>query len=146
MEQEKYMFNDSIGYLTGTIHWKLHKRLIARFNESGLNVTPKQWGTLVTIFNGGEMYQSQLAECQKKDRAGIKRLVDHLENKGLVTREPSAHDTRANIVKLTDEGSTVVEKLNDIAKTSIKDALTGFSDTEETILKVLLNKLLDNLE
>lgn len=140
------MLHDSLGYLTGTIHWKFHKRLVARFNDSGLNVTPDQWGILVTIFNDGEMYQSQLAECQKKDRAGIKRLVDHLHNKGLVTREPSAHDTRANIVKLTDEGKRVVEVLNDIAKISIKEGLKGFSESEITILKMLLNKLLDNLE
>lgn len=144
--QDKYIFNDSIGYLTTTISRKLQQKLLAGFNDTGLNVTPDQWRVLVTIFNEGEMYQSQLAESQKKDRAGIKRLVDHLESKELVIRRPSGGDARTNIVSLTEEGVRVVKILNDQSYKTLGKALDCFDKSEVVVLRMFLNKLLDNVK
>lgn len=144
--QDKYNFNNSIGYLTTTISRKLQQRLLASFNATGLNVTPDQWRVLVCIFNEGEMYQSQLAESQKKDRAGIKRLVDHLEKKGLATRKPSADDARTNIVALTEEGVEVVKTLNNASYETLGQALDCFDESEVVVLRMFLNKLLENIK
>jgi len=146
MKYEKYILNDSLGYLTGVAHWKLHKKLISRFNMSGYDVTPDQWLVLISLLNDGEMYQSQLAICHQKDRAGIKRLVDHLVNKGLVHRSSFGADTRKNIINLTDKGNEIVQILNGLAKESLGEALRGFSESEIMLLKRLLNDLIKNAD
>lgn len=144
--QDKYKFNDSIGYLTTTISRKLQQKLLASFNATGLDVTPDQWRILVLIYNEGEMYQSQLAASQKKDRAGVKRLVDHLERKNLVVRKPSGDDARTNIVALTEEGLHVVKTLNNESYKTLGEALNCFDESEVVVLRMFLNKLLDNIK
>lgn len=143
---DKYKFNDSVGYLTTTVSRKLQQRLLASFTSTGLNVTPDQWRVLVVIFNEGEMYQSQLAASQKKDRAGVKRLVDHLESKGLVLRKPSGNDARTNIVALTEEGLRVVQILNNESYKTLGEALSCFDESEVVVLRSYLNKLLENIK
>lgn len=145
MDNEKYILRDSLGYLIGVSHWKLYKKMASKFSKADYDVTPDQWRVLVSLLNDGEMYQSQLALHHKKDRAGIKRLVDHLERKGLVGRMPSDDDTRMNIIKLTKEGNETVHHLNLLAKESIAESFNDFSESEVIMLKRLLTKLIDHI-
>jgi MarR family transcriptional regulator, organic hydroperoxide resistance regulator len=146
MDSGKYILRESLGYLTGVSHWKLHKRLVAKFNKSGINVTPEQWTILISLLNEGDLYQSQLALSHKKDRAGIKRLVDQLVIKGFVSRSSSGSDARTNLIKLTGEGKKTVHVLNSLAKESLAEVLAGFTESEITLLKRLLTNLIDNID
>ena len=69
MGKNKFIQEESLGYLLDVAHRKLHRKLIDTFNGSGYNVTPDQWEILVSLHNDGEQYQSQIALSQKKDRA-----------------------------------------------------------------------------
>ncbi|MCK0132608.1 MarR family transcriptional regulator [Flavobacteriaceae bacterium F08102] len=142
---KKYVFTDSVGYLTTTISRILQQKLQARFNNTGLNTTPEQWRLLVVIANEGEMNQSQLAELQHKDRAAIKRLIDHLEKKNLVTRK-SGIDARSYTISLTQKGREVVRVFTKASKETVKEALSCFTEAEAKTLNQLLNKLLQNIE
>lgn len=141
---EKYEFTDSVGYLTTTISRILKQKLQARFNKTGLNITPEQWRLLVLIANEGEMNQSRLADLQHKDRAAIKRLIDHLESKKLVTRK-IGHDSRAYDISLTQEGEKVVQMFTQASKGTLNEALSCFTNDERQTLNQLLNKLLNNI-
>ena len=141
---KKYVFTDSVGYLTTTISRILQQKLQARFKKTGHNTTPEQWRLLVLISNEGEMNQSRLAELQHKDRAAIKRLIDHLEVKKLVIRK-SGQDSRSYIITLTQEGKEVVQIFNKASKETVKEALSCFTETESKELNLLLNKLLNNI-
>jgi DNA-binding MarR family transcriptional regulator len=145
MNHNKQLLNESLGYLTGVSHWKLRQKMTVKFQESGMDVTPDQWKVMISLVHKEEMYQSQLANCHKKDRAGIKRLVDHLENKGLVKRNPSEKDSRTIIVTLTEKGQETVLALNGLAKQSMEEALEGFTESEVVLLKRLLTQLIENL-
>lgn len=141
---KKYVFTDSVGYLTTTISRILQQKLLARFQQTGLNTTPEQWRLLVLISNEGEMNQSRLAELQHKDRAAIKRLLDHLEAQQLVIRK-SGQDSRANLIALTEKGQKVVAIFNKASKETVSEALNCFTKAEAKTLNQLLNKLLDNI-
>jgi DNA-binding MarR family transcriptional regulator len=145
MNHNKQLLNESLGYLTGVSHWKLRQKMTVKFQESGMDVTPDQWKVMISLVHKEEMYQSQLANCHKKDRAGIKRLVDHLENKGLVKRNPSEKDSRTIIVTLTEKGQETVLALNGLVKQSMEEALEGFTESEVVLLKRLLTQLIENL-
>lgn len=141
---EKYVFTDSVGYLTTTISRILQQKLQAKFKTTGLNTTPEQWRLLVLLANEGEMNQSRIAELQHKDRAAIKRLIDHLEAQQLVRRK-TGHDARAYTISLTREGEQAVHIFTKASKETINEALSCFTAEERTTLIQLLNKLLNNL-
>ena len=142
---KKYVFTDSVGYLTTTISRILQQKLQARFKDTGANTTPEQWRLLVVISNEGEMNQSQLAELQHKDRAAIKRLIDHLEKKNLVTRK-SGKDSRSHTIALTQEGKKMVQVFTKASKETVNEALSCFTEEEAKNLNQLLNKLLNNIK
>ncbi len=146
MKENKFIQEESLGYLINVAHRKLHKKLIDAFNSTGYGVTPVQWEILVSLHTDGEQYQSQMALSLKKDRASIKRLVDHLLNKGLINRTASDNDERTNVISLTDEGITVVENLNAIATQILDEVKSCFTEAEIVLLKRLLNLLIENLK
>ncbi|TVZ10604.1 DNA-binding MarR family transcriptional regulator [Cellulophaga sp. RHA_52] len=141
---KKYVFRDSVGYLTTTISRILQQKLQARFKNTGLNATPEQWRLLVVLSNEGEMNQSQLAELQHKDRAAIKRLIDHLEAKDLVIRK-SGKDSRSYTISLTKNGKKVVKVFTEASKETVTEAQSCLTAEEAKTLNLLLNKLLDNI-
>ena len=89
--------------------------------------------------------QSQLAELQHKDRAAIKRLIDHLEKKSLVIRK-SGKDSRSHTIALTQEGSKMVQVFTKASKETVDEALSCFTEEEAKSLNLLLNKLLNNIK
>lgn len=146
MNNQKYKLEESIGHLVAVTHRRMHKRLSSNFAQTAHDITPDQWSILISLLNRGELYQSQLATHHNKDRSGIKRIVDGLVSKGMVAKRSSDDDTRTNIVSLTERGSEIVEQLIPITLRSLDEALVGFSDTDETTLKRLLNKIIRNLD
>lgn len=142
---EKYILSDSLGHLLRVAHWKLHQKLIGKFEKTGINITPDQWNVLVSLANEGDAYQSQLATWLHRDRAGIKRLVDHLVTKGLVTRKTSDTDTRTNIISLTEQGKGAVLVLNGLARETLVEAQAGFDEQNLLLLKQLLRDLIGHL-
>lgn len=142
---KKYIFTDSVGYLTTTISRILKQKLQGRFNTLDLNTTPEQWRLLVLISNEGEMNQSQIAKLQHKDRAATKRMLDNLENKQLVIRK-SGVDARSNTIALTKDGEHVVQAFKEASKKTVTEATSCFTETEAKTLNQLLNKLLNHIE
>jgi DNA-binding MarR family transcriptional regulator len=51
------------------------------------------------------------SELLGTDHAGMTRLVDRLEGKGLVARQPHPQDRRSIVVGLTDAGLEVVRRM-----------------------------------
>lgn len=146
MEDKEYKLEESVGHLVAVTHRRMHKRLSSNFAKTDYAITPDQWSVLISLLNRGELYQSQLATHHNKDRSGIKRIVDGLVLKGMVAKRSSEGDTRTNIVSLTDKGSEIVEQLTPVTLGSLDEALVGFSDTEEELLKRLLNRIISNLD
>ncbi|MEZ4595963.1 MAG: MarR family winged helix-turn-helix transcriptional regulator [Chloroflexota bacterium] len=79
-----------------------------RFEAFGL--TSQQAGALVHIFTG-ETSPRRLADLLGTDTAGMTRLIDRLEAKGLVERHADPRDRRALVVALTDQGSATIPSI-----------------------------------
>lgn len=141
--KNKIRHDENILFLLSMAHWKLHKLLNKRFKESNIPVTPDQWLIMLNLSNEGPMFQSALAKKQFKDRAAIKRLIDQLENKELVSRERTTEDLRKKKVSLTQNGKELLEKLNQISAKTFKKASRDFTETELNALKRLIRRIED---
>ncbi len=108
-----------------------------RVKEMGL--TRSQWWVLTHLFRNDGITQSALAEVLEVERPTLGRLLDRLEAKGWVRREPDPQDRRAKRVFLTDEVEPAMRRMRDVAAEVRSDALSGLSDAEqEEFVDILL--------
>src|SRR5512144_1777169 len=75
-----------------------------------LGLTSQQAGLLVHVFTG-QSSPRRLADLLGTDTAGVTRLVDRLQAKGLIERGADPTDRRAVAVHLTAAGRELVPEL-----------------------------------
>jgi DNA-binding MarR family transcriptional regulator len=88
---------------------------------------------------------SQLAETLGTDTAGMTRLLDRLETKGLIRRRRHDEDRRAVLIELTDEGRGLLPRLPPVFGQVTKQLFAGISDSDLERLTALCEQMLTNL-
>lgn len=71
----------------------------------------------------------------------ITRLVDRLEERGLVAREPSSEDRRRVNCRLTAEGKVLVDSLDEPVDRRDQELMARLTQKELTTLRALLGKV-----
>jgi len=107
--------------------------------DAGL--TPTQFGVLETLFHLGRLQPSQLAQKHLKSRNNLTVVIDKLEAEGLVVRERCPSDRRAQWVKLTDAGRTLIENVLPKHVAAVEKDVSVLSCEEQKLLNDLLRKL-----
>jgi MarR family 2-MHQ and catechol resistance regulon transcriptional repressor len=88
----------------------------------------------------GGMQLHDLGELLLVSRANITGLIDHLEEKGCVTRVIDAQDRRARLARITKRGEALLDDFMPLHYRNIKSMLQGLSEAEKTTLLFLLKK------
>jgi DNA-binding MarR family transcriptional regulator len=79
------------------------------------------------------------------DTGSMTRMLDRLEDKGLILRERSTEDRRVINLRLTESGVGLRSQITERACKMMTPRLEGFSEEEYVLLKSLLRRLLDNV-
>lgn len=106
----------------------------------GEDLTPSQYYILSLLWEEDEREFHQLASACCCARSTITGIVDTLEKKGLVTREPNPHDRRSILVKLTERGRTLKDSAPNLGKV-LNGCCTGITPEDLRQLSQLLKKL-----
>jgi DNA-binding MarR family transcriptional regulator len=77
----------------------------------GEDMTVAEWAVLTMIDSHPEIDQSRLAEVASIDKTNSGRLVDQLEAKGLVERNPDESDRRVWLLRCTPLGHKTRKRL-----------------------------------
>lgn len=85
--------------------------------------------------------QQQAAERLGVDRTTMVGLLDGLEDKGLVARQPDPADRRRNVVALTAAGRKALKKAKAASDEAERALLADLSPTEAKQLRDLLSRL-----
>jgi len=117
------------------------------FQPLGLN--DGDYGVLAPLRRAGEPYEltpTELARHRMMTSGGMTAALDRLERKGFIDRLPNPADRRGSIVRLTDEGRTIInEAMSQHVQT--EERLTAVLDRDERRqLSALLRKLLGAIE
>ncbi|MEU7897747.1 MarR family transcriptional regulator [Nonomuraea sp. NPDC049152] len=83
----------------------------------------------------------RMADLFQCDPSNVTGIVDRLERRGLVSREPSATDRRVKNVTLTAEGEGVVEELKGVLGFA-GEPLAALTEAERAQLRDLLLRML----
>lgn len=108
------------------------------------NITLDQLLTLNLIKEDPESSQKELAQILFKDYASLTRIIELLVKKGYLSRSINETDRRKFILKLTEKGYAIVDKLTPIIIENRKIALENISDTDLKNLKATLKKITEN--
>lgn len=88
---------------------------------------------------------SHLADALGTDAAGITRLVDRLEVKGIIARGDSPTDRRAVVVKVTPSGDHLTPELRAAFQRAHERLLDGMGAAEVEQFRALVARLRENL-
>ncbi len=108
------------------------------------DMSAAQMIVLSTLATGEADSASGLCKGISYDPGAMTRMIDRLEQKGLVRRRPHPEDRRTMNLELTAEGQQLYPKLAAVKDAVLKRFLAGFSDAEVATLDRLLNRMLAN--
>jgi DNA-binding MarR family transcriptional regulator len=87
---------------------------------------------------------AQVAPVLGTDTAGLTRLADHLEARGLLRRLRNPDDRRSILLEPTPAGVAIIPELRRIFRETVRDLMGGFSAPESAELLALLERLAAN--
>ena len=140
MEQEH--FTDTIFYqieLTAKYCKLLGQQVFEQY-QTGISV--EEFAVLDTVLCNGELCQRDLAKLILKDRANTGKLLDTLENKGLVTRKLTTKNNRpVKIIELTKAGREKIKNAVDKIRPHYAQVKEKIANSDLAKVKDLLKDL-----
>src|SRR3954471_12582962 len=137
---DSFHLQDSIGYLVKRTQRLMHDRIEAVFASQG--ITFQQWVVLMPLRDGLATTTAGLCKELRHDSGAMTRLIDQLEERGLIGRRRQQADRRVVDLELKPAGRRMVESLIPLAVDTLNAALAGFTKAEVQQLKGLLHKLI----
>lgn len=134
---------ETLGFLVSDVSRLMRRRFDERARSSG--ATGPQWRTLKILERHEGINQGQLAELLEVEPITCCRMIDRLEEAGLVERRRDPADRRAWRIHLTDKARPVLTELHDIAREMIEASLHGLDAREREELIASLNAIRSNL-
>lgn len=132
----------NVGYLMGRARASLLSALDARLERFGLS--GMQFAVLKHLAEGSARTAAELCRFMQYDTGAMTRILDRLEERGLVSRERSRADRRAVVLKLAPAGRTQLPRLASVANGVLEAHLAGFSAAEVEALKSYLGRMIEN--
>lgn len=134
---------ENLGFLISDV-----SRLMRRhFDQQARQVaaTRAQWRALSVLKRHQGINQGGLAEILEVEPITACRMIDRLEESGLVERRRDPADRRIWRIYLTDAAWPVIDQLRALADTMIDAALDGISESDREQLVDILSRIHGNL-
>lgn len=135
---------DLIGSLIPDVARLLRLEIDRRVKAHGL--TQVKWLALGVIEQDPGMTQRQLAQRLEIGVAATGRLIDRLQARGLVRREPAPNDRRAFRLALTRKAEAILAELDGAADSLRDELLDGLSSRQVAVVREGLSRLKANLQ
>lgn len=119
----------------------LMRSVYAKVVGDPLNLRTVEFTTLMLLLKNDDVTPSQLVRTLAMSPPNLTQLLDRLAERGLVARERSPHDRRAQLVKLTRTGRALAKKAHEQSLEMEKATLQHLSDAERAMLFELLQRV-----
>jgi len=132
----------AVGPLIGRVRTVLLTALDRELQPYGLAGT--QFAVLKNIADQTADTAADLCRILHYDTGSMTRIVDRLEEKGLISRERSRDDRRVVSLRVTTAGRALLPRLRDTAARIVEGMLEGFSAGEVEELQRYLGRMIEN--
>jgi len=143
---QPFRLEDSPGFLIARCARELKTLLREELLAAGFDVTPEQWGVLARLWEAQGRTQRELADCTCKDVATITRMLDVMEQKGLIRRERDPADRRVCRLFLTEAGAAAEGSLVPVVRGVIHEVFQCLPAEQLEALRRALETLYEYLQ
>src|SRR5580658_1108987 len=134
--------NLTVGHLMGRARASLLASLDAQFEPYGLS--GMQFAVLKHLAEGAASSAADLCRYMHYDTGAMTRILDRLEQKGLVRRERGRADRRVVFLRVPPQGRAQLQRLMAVCGGVLEAHLAGFSQAEIDALKDYLGRMIAN--
>lgn len=139
----EYDFEASVGYYVYMAGQAMEKAMTEELQTLG--ITYRQWQVLAWIAHDGALSQADLACRLKVEAPTIVGILDRMERDGWIVREPDPNDRRRKIIRATPRVQPYWERMVACARTVRARMIAGMNDDEIARVRLLIERMLDNL-
>jgi DNA-binding MarR family transcriptional regulator len=147
-EAETYEPRKSVGHLLHRVRMEIlsamDRELAADAQLAALEVTAAQFIIIATLSMGTVKSASDLCKGISYDAGAMTRMIDRLEEKGLLRRSRCPDDRRLVNLELTDQGNAALPRMREASVKVLNRFLKGFTKPEARQLEGFLQRMLDN--
>jgi DNA-binding MarR family transcriptional regulator len=134
---------DNLGTMVADVSHLMRRAFDERARSSGLS--RPQWRVMTMLRRHEGINQGGLAELVEVEPITLCRMVDRLQEAGLVERRADPADRRAWRLHLTDKARALLEEMRPMAFSLFDDAMTGLDPAERSDLFRMLERIRTNL-
>ncbi|MER5531813.1 MarR family winged helix-turn-helix transcriptional regulator [Streptomyces sp. NPDC002677] len=129
----------ALGLLLRRAHWHAAAVMGEALRPFGIEL--RHFAVLIVLVNRGPTVQRDLAAATGSDKAGIMRVVDDLERKGLAVRNAVPGDRRVREVEITPQGLELFDAAHVAAEPLAERLAAELGSGEAEQLRDLLTRL-----
>lgn len=111
---------------------------------AAFDISAPQFIVLFSVANNEADSASKLCKSISYDPGAMTRMIDRLEQKGLIRRLQNPDDRRATNLELTDAGRALQPRLLAAKERVQAQFLRGFDAKDVQLLQGFLNRMIDN--
>ncbi|MBD8493768.1 transcriptional regulator SlyA [Pseudomonas syringae] len=138
---DQHRFGMQLAQLTRGWRAELDRRL------ASLGLSQARWLVLLHLARFDDApTQRELAQSVGVEGPTLARLLDSLENQGLVHRQAVLEDRRAKKILLSDSATPLIAQIEAISNTLRAELLTGIDENELQVCMNVHARILANLE
>lgn len=138
--------DNALGFWIHRVYQASRNEMFRRFREVGEDVTPEQWAVLIRLWERDRRPQSELSDATFRDRPTMSRILDGMEERGLLERHVDPDDSRVRIVRLTRKGKALQPKLVPVAQDIVERMVHGIDERALSTTRETLRRMFANLE
>ncbi|MGH8140812.1 MAG: MarR family winged helix-turn-helix transcriptional regulator [Steroidobacteraceae bacterium] len=147
-DSQTYQPRKGVGHLLNRVRTEIlaavDRELAADEQLGPLEVSSAQFIILATLGLGVTNSASGLCKGISYDAGAMTRMIDRLEDKGLLRRSRCPDDRRQVNLELTDAGMAAFPRMREISMNVLNRFLRGFTRIEVRQLEEFLARMLEN--
>lgn len=117
-----------------------------RSDRDPRNITPAQFHALTAIREHGTVKLMTIADLLSVRGPTATRVIDALEQKGLLIKDRDPQDRRIFWLRLTSTGGKLLDQSKDQHLRELEEMVGRLSASEQETLTVLVNKMVSHIE
>jgi MarR family transcriptional regulator, organic hydroperoxide resistance regulator len=136
---------NAIGFWIHRVYQASRNEMFRAFREHGEEITPEQWAVLIRLWERDGRTQGDLSEATFRDSPTMSRIVDGMEERGLLHRRPDEQDRRVRWIHLTKKGRELEKKLVPVVERIVGQMVAGIDERALLTTRTTLRRMFANL-
>lgn len=142
-QAEAYNPYQGLSYLTRRASKLLTSHMEALFATRAMSFV--QYAVLINIHQNSAITASEISQSLCHDTGALTRVIEQMEERGLLTRERDTDDRRRVSMRLTPEGNALLDDLVRLLVTFWNKVLRDFTREEADMMTGFMTRLTEKL-